>query len=95
MMRGWGIEGDVYASIVVPELKRSVHSVSALTRSLAPDDRAAVEAAYLTVLTRRPTGDEETHFVERLHGFKGTERTRRMTDLFWTLLNSTEFSWNH
>ena len=30
--------------------------------------------------------------------FRGTlrqERKDRLTDLFWTLLNTTEFSWNH
>src|SRR5205807_2553896 len=42
MMRTWGIEGDVYASIVVPELKRSVRSVTALTQSLARDDLVVI-----------------------------------------------------
>jgi hypothetical protein len=62
---------------------------------LAPDDEKAVEVAYLTVLTRRPTPEELHHFQDRLAGTKGQERKDRLTDLFWTLLNSTEFSWNH
>jgi hypothetical protein len=62
---------------------------------LAPDDRSAVEAAYLTVLTRRPTDEEAAHFETSLAGTQGNERRQRMSDLFWTLLNSTEFSWNH
>jgi hypothetical protein len=61
----------------------------------APLDRQAVEVAYLTVLTRRPSTEELTHFEARLAGTKGQERKDRVSDLFWTLFNSTEFSWNH
>jgi hypothetical protein len=70
---------------------------SAATRigQQAPNDRAAVETAYLTVLTRRPTEEEATYFSARLAGTNNHERARRMEDLYWTLLNSTEFSWNH
>ena len=61
----------------------------------APDDRKAVEVAYLAVLTRRPTPEESAHFAARLKGTSGKERKARLTDLYWTLLNATEFSWNH
>jgi hypothetical protein len=63
--------------------------------SLAPDGAKAVETAYLTVLARRPTPDEAAHFQQRLAGRKGRERTQCLEDLYWTLVNSTEFSWNH
>jgi hypothetical protein len=63
--------------------------------ALALDDAAAVEAAYLTVLTRRPTEEERAHFEARLRGTTGPERAQRLEDLCWTLINSTEFSWNH
>jgi hypothetical protein len=62
---------------------------------LAPDDRKAVEVAYLAVLTRRPTPEESAHFVARLEGTSGKVRKDRLADLYWTLLNATEFSWNH
>jgi len=61
----------------------------------AGDDRSAVRTAYLAVLTREPTAAETAHFEERLAGTTGNERGRRMEDLYWALLNSTEFSWNH
>jgi hypothetical protein len=61
----------------------------------APDDRTAVELTYLTTLTRRPTADESDHFTAKLAGTKGKERQRRLSDLCWTLVNATEFSWNH
>jgi hypothetical protein len=59
-----------------------------------------VEIAYLTTLTRRPTDEELAHFVARLQdadGGGGDQRTRQeaLEDLYWTLINSTEFTWNH
>ncbi len=62
---------------------------------LAPADREAVETAYLAVITRRPSSDESSHFAAKLAGSSGGERRQRLTDLFWTLINSSEFSWNH
>ena len=63
--------------------------------NMAPDDVKAVETAMLAVLTRRPGGEEQKYFVERLAQTEGPQRSRRVGDLVWTLLNSTEFSWNH
>ena len=63
---------------------------------LAPNDAKAVETAYLAVLTRRPTCDEAAHFATALGDTNdGRDRNQRLEDLFWTLLNSTEFAWNH
>jgi hypothetical protein len=62
---------------------------------LAPTDERAVETAYLATLTRRPTEAEARYFVGRLRGIKGADRSREMEDLYWELLNATEFSWNH
>jgi hypothetical protein len=61
----------------------------------APDDASAVRTAYLVVLTRLPSVAEAQHFETRLGGTRGHERARRLEDLFWALLNSTEFAWNH
>jgi len=63
--------------------------------ALAPDDRTAVESSYLAVLSRRPTAAEQEHFLARLAADDGGSRSQRLEDLFWTLINSTEFSWNH
>jgi hypothetical protein len=63
---------------------------------LAPSDERAIETAYLAVLTRRPTAAEAEYFGRALAD-PSDERSRRqrLEDLYWTLLNSTEFSWNH
>jgi hypothetical protein len=85
------MNGDV----VKDKTKDGLFNASRRVSEQAPDDRKAVEVAYLTVLTRRPTPEELAHFENRLAGTKGQERKDRLTDLFWTLLNATEFSWNH
>jgi hypothetical protein len=63
---------------------------------LAPDNATAVEAAYLSIFTRRPTPAEVDHFTGLLATAKSTNsRSNAMYDLYWTLMNATEFSWNH
>jgi hypothetical protein len=81
--------------IVRERIKDGMSSATTRIAELAPDDRAAVEVAYLSVFTRRPTPEESTHFMARLAGIKGQERKERLTDLYWSLINTTEFSWNH
>mgnify|MGYP003328991067 FL=1 len=55
------------------------------------DDTAVIENSFLMCLTRRPTADEQTYFLQQLK----TNRTQSVEDLFWALFNSPEFSWNH
>jgi hypothetical protein len=62
---------------------------------LAPDEKAALEAAYLAVLTRRPSAREIEHWTPRLAGRNGKQRGPAIEDLYWVLINSSEFSWNH
>ncbi|MFO1482902.1 MAG: DUF1553 domain-containing protein [Verrucomicrobiaceae bacterium] len=63
---------------------------------LAPNNTIAVEAAYLSIFTRRPTPVESDHFTHLLADAKSTNaRYNAMADLYWTLMNATEFSWNH
>ena len=61
----------------------------------APDDAAAVETAYLSVLTRRPTPAERDYFTAKLRDTAGDTRKQRLADLYWVLFNATELSWNH
>jgi hypothetical protein len=61
---------------------------------MAADDARAVEAVYLSVLTRRPTPEEAEHF-QRFLAESQLSRAQQFEDIFWALLNSTEFSWNH
>ena len=81
--------------LVWKNIKEEVGTASGRIAALAPNDEKAVEVAYLVTLTRKPTPEELRHFTQRLSGTRGDERKRVMTDLVWSLLNATEFSWNH
>lgn len=72
-----------------------VFNACAHTILFAPNDRAAIETAYLTVLSRRPTDAEREGLGKLLAGKRNNERMRAFQDIYWALLNSTEFSWNH
>lgn len=61
---------------------------------LTNDDQKAIEAAYLTVLSRRPTAEESAHFAAKMQD-TNVSRAQKIEDMFWALINSTEFSWNH
>lgn len=60
------------------------------------DDQKAIEAAFLVVFTRRPSETERDFFAKQLSD-EDTKisRSERLEDIFWSLLNSTEFCWNH
>lgn len=63
--------------------------------SMAPTDAACVEIAYLVALTRKPTAPELEYFVKQIQSAPKDERSTVVEDLFWSLCNSPEFSWNH
>jgi hypothetical protein len=60
------------------------------------DTNGKVEAMYLAALSRKPTPEEiEKHasYIDR-GGVSGDQR-KAVTDVFWSLLNSSEFMLNH
>jgi Protein of unknown function (DUF1549)/Protein of unknown function (DUF1553) len=81
--------------LVKDRTKPGIFNAATRIGYFARDDEAAVKTCYLTVLTRQPTPDELRHFTVKLGNSKGEERGRRMADILWTLVNSSEFSWNH
>lgn len=60
----------------------------------AGSDELAVDAAFLATLSRQPSEEELSHFAAQLEDRKGQARHRAMEDIYWALINSTEFSWN-
>ena len=61
--------------------------------TLIPNGNVRMEAMGLE--SRKPTAEESRHSEAKLAGTRGDDRGARMSDLFWTLVNTTEFSWNH
>ena len=70
-------------------------NASARISRLTEDDEDAIRAAYLTVLTRNPSQAELLYFLKKFREKPDAQRGRVIEDLFWTLTNSTEFSWSH
>lgn len=62
---------------------------------LVKDNTRAIETLFLTVLNREPAAEELSRLVSYLDSFTGKEREVAMGDIFWMLVNVTEFSWNH
>jgi hypothetical protein len=85
------MNGDLVDSKTKDELGNAASRIA----KLAPTDAKAIEAAFLAALTRKPTPEEAKHFEGRIAGTRGEKRVEPMSDLFWALLNSSEFSWNH
>jgi len=61
---------------------------------LSPDDQTTIETIFLATLTRYPTDEESQYFLQRLEG-RGSKKKRQVADIYWSLINSLEFSWNH
>lgn len=62
---------------------------------ISPNSEASVETVYLSVLTRKPTAEESKHFATQVSNKYGNSRGRELIDLYWSLINSAEFRWNH
>lgn len=62
---------------------------------MAGTSAQAIETAFLAVFTRRPTAEESAYFAAILNPLRGPKRSEALEDLYWMLLNATEFAWNH
>lgn len=63
--------------------------------NLSADDRECVQNTFLVCLTRPPTREESDYFTVQLAEVPKGQRTQIVVDLYWSLFNSMEFSWNH
>lgn len=75
--------------------KTNPANASGRIAGMAPTAAAAVETVYLCCLGRRPSPAEYAFFVTGNEGRGEGERAALVEDVYWTLLNSPEFCWNH
>jgi hypothetical protein len=87
MMNGEVVQGHLKPNPIL--------NASTRIGTLAPDDGMAVETAYLAIFCRRPTPEEAEYFAAKLRSAPKNQRGEAMADLYWALMNATEFSWNH
>ena len=62
---------------------------------LSPDIDTAVDVIYLTTLTRYPNAEEKRKAASWLNEQGRDQRGEEVIDLYWSLINSAEFRWNH
>ncbi len=86
--------GTIAQRLLVMNADESLLDDAVSQVAAASTDMAAVDAAFLVVLTRHPSVAERLRFEARLRGTRGDERRRRVADLFAALISSTEASWN-
>jgi hypothetical protein len=54
-----------------------------------------IEEAYLSALSRLPTEGEKTKLVAALAETKEADKRQAVEDLYWGILSSKEFLFNH
>ena len=69
-----------------------VRNAASRIAALAANDQTAILTTYQCVLTRKPSEQELEYFRSALDK---PERNKAIEDMFWALMNSSEFSWNH
>ncbi|MCH8922020.1 MAG: DUF1553 domain-containing protein, partial [Planctomycetes bacterium] len=76
---------------------RLKHKESCVAKALAAktSDAALLEDAYLRTLSRRPTAKEREALLKIMAGAKGDERRVVIEDLYWAIMSSREFLFNH
>jgi hypothetical protein len=58
-------------------------------------DEKIVEDAYLSALSRMPTDGEKAEILAVLAGAQGADKRQAVEDLYWSVLSSNEFLFNH
>lgn len=75
--------------------KTNPANASGRIAGMAPSHEAAIEIAYLCCLGRRPAPAEVAFFLKVGEENGKVDRAGMVEDVYWTLLNSPEFCWNH
>jgi hypothetical protein len=84
LLNGDTVNSKVAGSQVIPTMLKEKKPASEIVTEL-----------YLRTLTRRPTAKEVEKIEKMLAEQKPDEQRKILDDLFWALLNSEEFIFNH
>ena len=76
------------------KLKDEKNRIGALLEAKA-SNADIIDQAYLVALSRKPTDAEKKPLLETLDAASDAERREVVEDLFWAILSSREFLFNH
>ncbi len=68
---------------------------SAEKAAAEPSAEKVIEDLYLAALSRLPTNDERQRLASEISGAKSEEKRQVIEDLYWSVLSSREFMFNH
>eukprot|EP00913_Durusdinium_trenchii_P008989 g8455.t1 len=87
------MNGQIVAGASNPEGSRTL---AAVINAPFADTAERVEMLYLATLSRKPTAAESARFVKYVEsGGPKKDKSAALGDVFWALLNSSEFLMNH
>ena len=86
------MNGSLLAEATSPERSESLSAIIAMP-SMKTAER--IEAMFVATLGRKPTSNELELLVGHVEGVSKSDQTERLADVFWALLNSAEFRFNH
>ncbi len=87
------MNGSLMTSVTTME---TGDTLAAVAEAPFLDTAEKIEALYLAALTRRPRSEERKMLVEYVDGGgPAKDSTKALADVFWALLNSPEFRFNH
>ena len=87
------MNGPLMANVTSPE---SSVTLAAVAEAPFLDTPGRIETVFLAVLSRRPQPGELERLVPYVdRGATPGERTSALADIFWAILNSPEFRFNH
>jgi hypothetical protein len=86
------MNGNVIQRAVTPETGKRLQSI---LEQFPESFEEQVEALYLATLSRPPDDSEKRTLDAFFSRREAVPRARRLGDVFWMLLNSPEFRWNH
>lgn len=85
------MNGNIVNERIEPTLLNAAGRLARMDMS----DARRVDNAFLMAFSRRPTEVELAHFVAQLAHHPRDQKAAALQDVMWSLINATEFSWNH
>jgi len=76
-------------------LKLAAAGSAAEKAAAEPSADKAIDELFLAALSRLPTDDERQRLTAELSGAKPEEKRQVIEDLYWSVLSSREFMFNH